>query len=229
MKLSYAMNFVFIFFLASMPVLSQDAGPSQGAVDQLRPGEVFSYNFGIAYGDYGSDSVDMNEIVTFTAPSGTVILGHEIYWSGHHSSASWVETNQSGNISYNTGVLSELSDEMRKGFASGSLTYKGVNFGSANAAANYANFLREFRANYQFRTSTNSSISFRWRTQTRTGKYGAKINAYATIYLKKTPTEEDAERAVEAIKFVIESGQQEDIFNLMNSVLSGKSARELGL
>lgn len=203
---------------------------TQQIVDELRYGEEFQVTHDIAQGDFGSSSKDRNETSEFTAPTGLAIIGHNINWSGHHSSASHVKTTQAGQLSYEIGVMAELREKMREGFLKGNLTYKGKKIVSADAAGDYSSFLKEFQAKYKFFAATNSSIVFKWTTHTKNGRFGAKISASADIELMKVASEDEASRAVEMIKFMIESKEAKDVFDLIDAVVGeGKSASEVGL
>lgn len=206
-----------------MPALNQQI------VSELRYGEEFQVVHDIAKGDFGSSSKDRNELSEFTAPTGIAIIGHDIKWSGHHSSASHVKTVQAGQLSYETGVMANLREKLREGFIKGNLTYKGKKIASGEADADYSSFLKEFEAKYKFFAATNSSITFRWTTNTKTGRFGAKISASANIDLMKVASEQEASRAVEMIKFIIDSKESREVFDLIDMVMrEGKAASEVG-
>lgn len=199
---------------------------SQGDADALYYGEEIIVRHSIAKGDFGSSSADRNERSTYSAPFGMAILSHDIYWSGHHSSASHVETRQAGQLTYETGVMARLMDSVVGGFLKGSLEYKGAKILGADAAGRFADFRREFQASYRFVADTNATISFKWTTNTKNGRHGAKINAYADINLVKMATTDQAQQAIDVIKFTMQSGQASDVFELINKVLTGRQGDE---
>lgn len=198
---------------------------SQGDADQLFYGEEIIVRHGIAKGDFGSSSADRNERSTYSAPFGMAILSHDIQWSGHHSSASHVETRQAGQLTYETGVLARLMEAVTDGFLKGSLDYKGKKIIGADAAGKFSEFQREFQANYRFAADTNAKVTFKWTTNTKNGRHGAKIKAHANIRLLKMGTAEQAQQAIDVIKFVMKTGESKDIFELINKVLTGKEGK----
>lgn len=209
-------------------VIEGDINPQQ--VDELKSGEVFDIKITIAKGRWNSKSKDRNEIAVYTAPAGLVILGHEVIRTGHYSSASWVKTDQAGSIGLETGAVGRLVEKMREGLLKGSLTIKGKKIVDADGTSEYAKFIKEFSASFKFYAATRSAITFRWTTNTTWGSNGASIDAHAYVQLMKVSTEEDAERALEVIRFAIESGLPTDLMNLLGSTLgAGKTAAEVGI
>lgn len=199
---------------------------SQGDANSLFYGEEVIIRHGIAEGDFGSKSADRNERSIYAAPFGMAVLSHDIHWSGHHSSASHVETRQAGQLTYETGVLAKLMESITDGFLKGALEYKGKKIVDANAAGKFSEFRREFQASYRFAADTNAKVTFKWTTNTTWGSNGARINAYADIRLVKMATADQAQQAIDVIKFIMQTGQSKDVFDLINKVLTGKDGEK---
>lgn len=199
---------------------------SQGDANLLFYGEEVIVHHSIAQGDFGSSSADRDERSTYSAPFGMAILSHDIQWSGHHSSASHVETRQAGQLTYETGVLAKLMESVTDGFLKGALEFKGKKIVDADAAGKFAEFRREFQASYRFAADTNAKVTFKWTTNTKNGRHGAKINADAEIRLVKMATAEQAQQAIDVIKFVIQTGQAKDVFDLINKVMTGDEGKK---
>lgn len=203
---------------------------TQEIANQLNIGETFQIRFTIAKGDFGSSSKDRSEISTYTAPTGIVILGHSIEKTGHHSSASYIKTDQAGAIKYENSAMSKLQEKIKEGFLKGALTWKGKKIFEGDASANYASFLREFEAKYHFQADTHSSISFKWTTDTKNGRHGAKIDASAIVTLAKAGTTNDINRALQIIEFQMQTDAPKEIFEVIDAgTKTGKTASELGL
>lgn len=126
--------------------------------------------------------------------------------------ASHVETRQAGQLTYETGILAKLMESVTHGFLKGALEFKGKKIIDADAAGKFAEFRRDFQANYRFAADTNANVTFRWTTNTKNGRHGAKINEEAQILLVKMATSDQAQQAIDVIKFVIQSGQSKDMF-----------------
>lgn len=198
---------------------------SQGDADLLFYGEEVIVSHSIASGDFGSSSADRNEMSTYSAPFGVAILSHDIQWSGHHSSASHVETRQAGQLTYETGILARLMETVTDGFLKGALEYKGKKLIDADAAGKFAEFRRDFQASYRFAADTNAKITFKWTTNAKNGRHGAKIHAFAEIQLIKMATADQAQQAIDVIKFVMQTGQTKEVFELINKVIGGKDGK----
>lgn len=193
-------------------------------LEKIYYGPTHVDEFTIAKASIGNSDADRNGTSTYSAPSGYRILSHQIEVSddSHHYAVSHVSTTQPGELSFDTEVMSEIYNKIKQGFAAGKFHYEeggGGSSGSGSIAANYARFLRDFEASFKFFAKTNSQAKFFWAIDSRTWEHGAKIDAYAVLKLEKVPTETDAKRALEAIKFVLETDLTEDIMDLIKASL----------
>ena len=189
-------------------------------------GEILETEFDIADIRIGSKDADRKGTSTYTAPSGWVILNHEIHREGHHSGISLVEYSQPGRLSYESSAMASLYDQLRQGFLSGKLITKTERTSeeSASASIRYAKFIKSFDARYRFVADTHASISFSWFVDSKSFEHGAKLIATAKIKLQRLATVAEAERAAEAIKFAIEHDENTEIFELMEQILGTSSS-----
>ncbi|WP_195819406.1 hypothetical protein [Roseobacter sp. MH60115] len=188
-------------------------------------GRIVTETFDICDVDLGSRSRDRSGEAKFSAPLGYRILGHEIYRKGHHSGTEWNGTDQAGELSYDTGVMTELNRSVREGFLTGIFSF-GDDKGDASAAAAFAKFMKAFKGHYRFYARTNSTIRFKWWADSESYDHGSVNVSHAEIRMEQVPTEDEAAVATEVIKFAIEKGEKSDIVELLKLAL-GEDFKQL--
>ncbi|MCY3676868.1 MAG: hypothetical protein OXH66_04625, partial [Gemmatimonadetes bacterium] len=209
LRIVYRCAFVLLGFLVSLPALTRDATAQSPDAAQVNYGEILEVRFDIANVRIGSRDRNHNSTATYTAPLGFIILGHEIHREGHHSGVSLLETTQPGRLTYESGAMASLREEVRRGFIGGILSGGDDDDPSeidGSATVEYLNFLKRFHADYRFVANTHATIEFSWFAHSRTFDHGAELTAHATIQLQRAATEADAERAAEIIRFAIAMG-----------------------
>lgn len=194
-----------------------EANDAAGALTEADYGEVVEIKIHLVKASIGSSSEDRGGTEKYTAPSGFVVLDHQLIHTGHHSGISHVETIQPGRLSYESSAFLSLKEALRQGFAEGTLVAEGTS--SAEGAAGFGKFLKRFDARYRFVADTHGSVSFRWYLDSETFSHGARIDASAVIRLQKAATDADAERAADIIRYAIEQKEQQDVFELMDGAL----------
>ena len=205
--------------------------------DQVAYGQTTEIVVGIADVRLRTRDSDMFERTEYTAPVGFTILGHEIRQAGHHSGVSHDQTTQPERISNETGAMESLLDALQTGVMQGILL-TGAGDGNsrapaiddstgeiataafrANPALEFANFLREFEARYNFVADTPAGVSFDWYADSDTLQHGSELTACAIVTLRRDATAVDAARIASVIRYAIETGESSDVYELIDATL----------
>ena len=214
--------------------------PAGIPVDEAAYGQTTEVMVGIADVRLRMRDSDLFEQTEWSAPPGFTILGHEILQSGHHSGVTHNETTQPGRLSSETGAMESLLDALRTGVmqgilltgsqdeasdapaiddSTGEITITASRPNPAEAALEFANFLREFEDRYNFVDDTPAGLVFDWYADSETLQHGSELSACAAVTLQREATADDAARMATVIQYAIEAGESADAWELLDVAL----------